>query len=78
MDAVESKVRDLLISEYGVDADQLQAENGLVADLHLDSIELVQLALDLEEAFGVELQTGTITASMTVGEVCDLIRGLSV
>lgn len=77
MDAIEQKVRDLLTSEYDVDADQLQANNSLVGDLNLDSIELVQFALDLEEIFSVEIPQGDITASTTVGEVCGLIRELS-
>jgi len=77
MDQVEIKVRRVLIDEFGIDEQALQADNTLTGGLSMDSIELVQFALDIEEAFDMELPDSTFTASMTLGEVYESIRGLT-
>jgi len=74
-DEVVSGVYDILASNYLVDANTLQASQ-LVRDLDLDSIELVQLGMDLEDKFGVEIQDGDIRATSTIEDVIGLIRRL--
>lgn len=76
MDPTEAKVRQILIDDYAVDGEQLQASQSLSGDLELDSIELIEFAMELEEAFDVEIDDSAVTASMTVGQVCDSIRKL--
>jgi acyl carrier protein len=42
----------------------------------LDSIELIELAQDLEEEFDIEIPDSAITAAMTVGQVVDAVKNL--
>jgi acyl carrier protein len=51
-------------------------DNTLVDDLELDSIELVELAQDLEEEFDIIIPDSAITAAMTVGQVVDVVKNL--
>ena len=73
---IESKIRELLINDYDCDPDTLQLSDTLVADLGMDSIELVEFGLALEESFDVEVNDDAITQTMTVGEVVEAIRKL--
>lgn len=76
MDPIEQQIRNLLINNFGVDEDSLTGEDKLATDLDLDSLEIVEFALQLEETFGVEVSDDALTASMTVGEVVESIRKL--
>ncbi len=73
---IESKIRNILINDYDCDPDTLQLSDTLVADLGMDSIELVEFGLALEESFDVEVNDDAITQTMTVGEVVESIRKL--
>ena len=73
---IESTVREILINDYDCDPDTLQLSDTLVADLGMDSIELAEFGLSLEEAFDVEVLDDAITQTMTVGEVVNKIKEL--
>jgi acyl carrier protein len=77
MDTIEQKLRAILTDHFAVDEDQLQADNHLVSDLDLDSLELVELALQIEEVFNIEVPDNSVTADMTVGDVVEKIRELT-
>ena len=74
MDAIEAGVRSILFECFSVDGAVLQADNRLVEDLGMDSLEIVQFALDLEETFDIEVPDSSITAEMTVGDVCEAVK----
>jgi acyl carrier protein len=76
MDPIESTIRNILINDYDCDPDTLQLSDTLVADLGMDSIELVEFGLALEESFDVEVLDDAITQTMTVGEVVNKIKEL--
>ncbi|NRD08527.1 acyl carrier protein [Rathayibacter agropyri] len=44
-------------------------------DLHLDSMEQVELISDLEEQFKVEIDDHRMREAQTVGDVCNAIAG---
>jgi acyl carrier protein len=47
------------------------------ADKGVDSLATVELVLDLEEAFGVELDEADVQGARTVGDLADLVVSLS-
>lgn len=76
MDPITEKVHEILNTEMGVDSDLLQADNTLTETCDLDSIELVEFALRLEEAFNIEIPDDQITGSVTIGQVVEKIKEL--
>jgi acyl carrier protein len=55
MDAttVQASLRDLLRAMRGGAVDDLAADDNLVASLHLESIELIELITQIEARFGI-------------------------
>jgi acyl carrier protein len=75
MDTISTQVRSVLFN-FGIDIASVTDDNELVNDLGLDSIELIELAQDLEEEFDIEIPDSAITAAMTVGQVVDAVKNL--
>lgn len=74
MDELKQTVLDAVSNLTGVPAAAIEDEAYLVDDLQMDSIELVQLGLDLEEALGIEVPDSAIRSNCTVGELVEAVR----
>ena len=66
-----------IISFYNRYGKELRAETGLVNDLGLDSLDIVQLVQDIEQSFDLEISDGEITSKNfgSVADVCTLVAG---
>jgi acyl carrier protein len=76
MDDVAVKIRTVLVEELGIDYADITDDSTLAEDLDLDSLELVNLAIELENVFNITVPDASVTANMTVGQVADKIREL--
>lgn len=61
-----------LISDLsGVPPEQLSLESNLLNDADIDSLDMVELLMDIEDHYSIELYDDEITDVITVG---DLVR----
>jgi acyl carrier protein len=65
----EPRVRRLVAESLGVSLDDLTPDVSLSEDLAADSLDLVELALALEEEFGLTVPERTIAEVRTYGEL---------
>jgi acyl carrier protein len=49
-------IRPLLVNHLGRAAEEVTPEAKLMGDLHCDSLDVVELVMAIEEAFGVEIE----------------------
>ena len=54
-DNIESKVKEIIVEQLGVNADQLKPEAKFIEDLGADSLDTVELVMAFEEEFGIEV-----------------------
>ena len=52
---MEKRVKEIIVEQLGVDADQVTANASFVDDLGADSLDTVELVMALEEEFDVEI-----------------------
>lgn len=74
--AVFEKVKEIIIEELNVDADKVTLDASLKDDLGADSIDAVQIIMDLEDAFNIEIDTDNAEAISTVKNIVDYIESL--
>jgi acyl carrier protein len=55
MASVEEKVKNIIVEQLGVDAEEVKPEASFVDDLGADSLDVVELVMALEEEFGLEI-----------------------
>jgi acyl carrier protein len=67
-DSAESKVKEIIINELGVDPEKVTAEASFVEDLGADSLDTVELVMAFEEEFGVDIPDEDAEQMRTVGD----------
>lgn len=73
-DDIQQKVKDIIVEQLGVDADQVKPEASFVNDLGADSLDTVELVMALEEAFDMEIPDEEAEKIQTVGQAVDYIK----
>jgi acyl carrier protein len=72
--SLEEKVRDIIVDKLGVSPEQVKPEASIVEDLKADSLDLVELVMELEEAFGEEISEQDQEKLKTVGDVIAFLK----
>ena len=67
-------LREKAVEMLEVSADDVQDDKSFVADLQVDSLSLVELTMELEDVFGVELPEEELDDVKTIGAFVDVIH----
>ena len=67
------KVKEVIMDKLGVDDDKINIEASFVDDLGADSLDTVELIMQLEEEFGMEIPDEEAEKLTTVGSAVDYI-----
>lgn len=70
---IQSKMRDLLVDELGLDASKINDAATFEEDLEVDSLGVVELLMALEDEFGVRIPDEEAENITSVGEAVDLV-----
>ena len=71
---VQERVKNIIVEQLGVEADQVKPEAQFVNDLGADSLDTVELIMALEEEFDIEIPDEKAEKINTVGEAIDYIE----
>jgi acyl carrier protein len=71
--SIEERVKDIIVDQLGVSADQVTAEAKFVEDLGADSLDTVELVMALEEEFEVEVPDDEAEKLQAVKDVVSFI-----
>ncbi len=55
MAAVEDKIKEIIVEQLGVSAEEVVTEASFIDDLGADSLDIVELVMAIEEAFNLEI-----------------------
>jgi acyl carrier protein len=71
---VEQRVKDIIVEQLGVNADQVTPDAKFIDDLGADSLDIVELIMALEEEFGIEVPDNEAEKLQSVGDVVKYIE----
>lgn len=74
-DSIESRVKDIIITELGVEEDKVTNEASFMEDLGADSLDTVELVMAFEEEFAIDIPDSDAEQMRTVGDAVGYIRG---
>ncbi|MEO0452978.1 MAG: acyl carrier protein [Verrucomicrobiota bacterium] len=72
--SIEEKVRDIIVEQLSVNAEQVTLEAKFIEDLGADSLDVVELVMAFEEQFSVEVPDEDAEKLQTVGDVVKYIE----
>ncbi len=72
--ALEDKVKEIIVEQLGVNADQVTNEASFIEDLGADSLDTVELVMAFEEEFGAEIPDEDAEKLTTVQAVLDYMK----
>jgi len=71
---IETRVKEIIVEQLGVDAGEVNPAASFVNDLGADSLDTVELVMALEEEFDVEIPDDQAEKIQSVGQAIDYIK----
>jgi len=76
MSDIEARVKDIVVEQLGVNADEVTIDASFIDDLGADSLDTVELVMALEEAFECEIPDEEAEKITTVKEAVNYINSV--
>lgn len=74
---IEAKVKEIIVNKLGVDEAQVTSEASFTNDLGADSLDTVELVMEFEKAFNLQIPDEDAEKIATVGDAVKYIKSKS-
>jgi acyl carrier protein len=71
---IEAKVKEIIVNKLGVDEAQVTTEASFTNDLGADSLDTVELVMEFEKAFNLQIPDEDAEKIATVGDAVKYIK----
>ena len=71
---IYEQVKGVLVEQLGIEEGEITEEASFQEDLDADSLDLVELIMELEDQFGVKISDEDAQSIQTVGQAVDYIQ----
>jgi acyl carrier protein len=72
-DEVLERVKEVLVDKLGVEESEVTEEASFQEDLEADSLDLVEMIMELEDQFGIKISDEDAQKLQTVGQAVDYV-----
>jgi len=70
----EDKIKSIIVDKLGVEENKITPDADFINDLGADSLDQVELIMQLEEEFNIEISDEEAESLTTVGKVYDFLK----
>ena len=68
------KIREIIADQLNIEADTITEETAIKEDLGVDSLDLFEIVMAFEEAYGIEIPSEDLEGLTTVGSVMNYLK----
>ena len=72
--SVDEQVKKIISEQLGVGIDEIRPESSFIDDLGADSLDIVELVMAMEEAFGTDIPDDEAEKIQTVKDAIDYVE----
>jgi acyl carrier protein len=72
--AIADKVKNIIVKQLGVNVDEVTEDASFIDDLGADSLDTVELVMELEKEFGIEIPDDDANNIRSVGDAVKYIE----
>jgi acyl carrier protein len=76
-DEIFTQVKEIMVEQLGVDDDDVKPEASFQDDLDADSLDLVELIMEMEDRFGVKISDEEAEKIKTVNDAVEYVAANS-
>ena len=74
MSEIESRVKSIIVEKFGVSESEVTAEANFTNDLSADSLDRVELIMEIEDEFGIAIPEEEAEKIATVGDAVKFVE----
>ena len=71
---VLDELKSLIATQLNVKEEEIRLESNLMTDLGADSLDAVELIMEIEDHFGISINEEDAQSLMTVGDIVDYMN----
>jgi len=71
---MEQKLKELIAENMDVDIEEITADSNFIDDFGIDSLEMVELVVELEKAFDIMITNEEMADIKTFGDLLEFIK----
>ena len=73
-EAIFNELKEIIVEQLAVDPEEVTPEASFVEDLNADSLDLVELIMEIEEKFNVQVPDDVAEKIVTVNDAIEYIQ----
>lgn len=68
------EIKKIIAEQLSIDEDKVTLESSFIEDLKADSLDVVEMVMELEEQFNIEIPDDQLANMKTVGDIVQYIE----
>ena len=73
-ESIEDRVKTIIVNQLGVEESSVSAKAKFIEDLGADSLDIVELVMAMEEAFGIDIPDEEAENIRTVDDAVSFVK----
>jgi acyl carrier protein len=73
-ESIFNELKEIIVEQLAVDPEEVTIEASFVEDLNADSLDLVELIMEIEEKFGIQVPDEVAEKIVTVNDAVEYIQ----